>query len=314
MNRFEQIFAKIQCAERKKVAVAVAQDQEVLEAVRDAKAAGVVDAILVGDRQKIEEVAAEINLDIAGFEIVHQTNLERAALQAVQLVSSGKADMVMKGRIDTASLLRAVLHKEKGLRTGQFISHVAVFEVPGFDRFLFVTDPAFNMYPNLKAKIDILKNAVAVAHALGVENPKVAPICAVEVVNPDSPATTDAAILSKMNERGQITGCVVDGPLALDTAISERAAAYKGLSGPVAGKADIFLLANFEVANVMYKTLTYTSTAEYGGILVGTSAPVIVTSRADTHAAKINSIALAALVASQNSVVSEAKLEKHLGE
>lgn len=300
-NKFEQIFARIRTKEIKKVAVAVAQDEEVLEAVRDAKAGGIVDAILVGDREKIQAVAAKIRIDVTDFEIVHEPNQERAALKSVELVSTGKADMVMKGLIDTASLLKAVLHKEKGLRTGKLISHVAVFEVPGFDRLLFITDAAFNMYPNLKAKIDILKNAVAFAHAIGVENPKVAPICAVEVVNPDSPATTDAAILSKMNDRGQITGCMVDGPLALDTAISEHAAKHKNLSGPVAGKADIFLLPNFEVANVMYKTLTYTSNSKHGGILAGTAAPVIVTSRADSHQAKMNSIALAALVANKNS-------------
>ncbi len=314
IKRFDQIFAKIQNNNTKKVAVAVAQDEEVLEAVRDAKTAGAVDAILVGDKQKIQAAAEKIGLDITGFELIHQPNLERAALETVELVSTGRADMVMKGLIDTASLLKAVLNKEKGLRTGQLISHVAVFEVPGFNRFLLITDAAFNMYPDLKAKIDILKNAVAVAHALGVRNPKVAPICAVEVVNPDSPATTDAAILSKMNDRGQITGCVVDGPLALDTAISERAASHKGLSGPVAGKADIFLLPNFEVANVMYKTLTYTSKAKYGGILVGTAAPVIITSRADSHKAKVNSIVLAALVANQNGQLLSQNTEKHLGD
>jgi phosphate butyryltransferase len=203
----------------------------------------------------------------------------------------------MKGLVDTANFLRSVLNKEVGLRTGKLMSHVAVFEIEGFDRLIFLTDAAFNISPDLKAKIDILNNAVAVARAVGVELPKVAPICAVEVVNPDMPATVDAAMLSKMSDRGQIKGCIVDGPFALDNAISEEAAKHKGVGGPVAGKADILLLPNIEVANVMYKTLTYTTKSRNGGMLVGTSAPVILTSRTDSHETKFYSIALAALVA-----------------
>jgi len=297
MNNFEQIFQKITERESKKVAVAVAQDEPVLEAIRDAKVKGIADAILIGDREEIQLIAARIGMDLKDFTVIHELDEKQAALKAVELVSNGKADMLMKGLIDTASLLKAVLNKEKGLRTGRLMSHVAVFEVPGFDRLLLITDAAFNMYPDLKAKIDIIKNAVTVARAIGIENPKVAPICAVEVVNLDSPATLDASILSKMNERGQILGCVVDGPLSLDTAISEEAARHKGVSGSVAGKADIILLPSFEVGNVMYKTLIYASNSKNGGILVGTSAPVILTSRSDSHEAKMNSIALAALVA-----------------
>jgi phosphate butyryltransferase (EC 2.3.1.19) len=174
---------------------------------------------------------------------------------------------------------------------------LSVFEIPGFDRLIFLTDAAFNMYPDLKAKVDILNNSVQVAHAVGVETPKVAPVCAVEVVNPDMQATVDASILSKMNDRGQIKGCIVDGPLALDNALSEEAAKHKKVGGPVAGKADIIMLPNIETANVMYKTLTYTTNSRNGGILVGTSVPVILTSRADSFETKVYSIALAALVA-----------------
>ena len=216
---------------------------------------------------------------------------------AVELVSSGKADMVMKGLVDTATFLRSVLNKEVGLRTGKLMSHVAVFEIEGIDRLIYLTDAAFNTYPDLKAKKQIIENAVSVAHACGLEIPKVAPICAVEVVNPDMPATLDASLLSKMNDRGQIKGCIVDGPLALDNAISEEAAHHKGITGPVAGKADVLVLPNIETANVMYKCLTYTSRSKNGGLLVGTSAPVILTSRADSFETKVHSIALAALVA-----------------
>ena len=204
--------------------------------------------------------------------------------------------MLMKGLLETSTILKAVLNKEVGLRTGRLMSHVAVFEIPVFDRLIFITDAALNMYPDLKAKVDIISNAVSVAHSLGIKNPKVAPICAVEVVNPDMPATIDASMLSKMSERGQIKGCVVDGPLAVDNALSEEAAQHKKINSPVAGKADILLLPNIEAANVMYKTLTYTTNSKSGGIIVGASAPVVLTSRADSPESKLNAIALAALV------------------
>ena len=299
MKSFDDILSKLGQCGSKRVAVAAAQDQWVLEAIKDAKAQGLADAILVGDARKIAAISEKIGLDLADYEVVDEPVERQAALKAVELVSNGSADMVMKGLVDTASFLKAVLDKETGLRRGTLMSHVAVFEIPGFNRLLFLTDAAFNMYPDLKAKIDILNNAVRVAQAVGVEEPRVAPVCAVEVVNPDMPATIDASILSKMNDRGQIKGCIVDGPLALDNAISEEAAQHKQVTGPVAGKADIVLVPNFEVGNVMYKTLTYTAKAKNGGILAGAAAPVILTSRADTHKAKLNSIALAALVANR---------------
>ena len=296
-RNFDELLSKVREVKTKKVAVAVAQDEPVLEAVKSAKEQGIADAILVGDETKIQEVADNIGLDLSDYEIIHETDDKKAALMAVELVSSGKADMVMKGLVDTATFLRSVLNKEVGLRTGKLMSHVAVFEIEGIDRLIYLTDAAFNTYPDLKAKEQIIENAVSVAHACGIEIPKVAPICAVEVVNPDMPATLDASLLSKMNDRGQIKGCIVDGPFALDNAISEEAAHHKGITGPVAGKADVLVLPNIETANVMYKSLTYTSRSKNGGLLVGTSAPVILTSRADSFETKVNSIALAALVA-----------------
>lgn len=300
VRNFDEVLAKVKEGKVKKVAVAVAQDEPVLEAIKEAKLQGFADAILVGDKNEIEAIAEKLDMDISQFEIIHEPDKKAAALKAVELVSSKKADMVMKGLIDTATFLRSVLNKEVGLRTGKLMSHVAVFEIKGIDRLIFLTDAAFNTYPDLKAKVDIVNNSVQVAHAVGIEIPKVAPICAVEVVNPDMPSTVDASILSKMSERGQIKGCIVDGPLALDNALSEEAAKHKNVTGPVAGKADIMLLPNIESANVMYKTLTYTSPTRNGGILVGTSAPVILTSRADSFETKVNSIALAALVAQSN--------------
>ncbi|MGG7143947.1 phosphate butyryltransferase [Clostridium nigeriense] len=296
-KNFDDLLLKANSCSNKKVAVAVAQDEPVLEAIKLAKEKGIADAILVGDKVKIKKIADKIGMDLSEYEVVNEVNTTKASLEAVRLVSTGKADMVMKGLVDTATFLRSVLNKEVGLRTGKLMSHVSVFEIEGIDRLILLTDAAFNTYPDLKAKVQILNNSVDVAHACGIEVPKVAAVCAVEVVNPDMPATIDASLLAKMNDRGQIKGCLVDGPLALDNALSEEAAYHKGITGEVAGKADIILLPNIETANVMYKTLTYTAKTKNGGLLVGTSAPVILTSRADKFETKVNSIALAALVA-----------------
>ncbi|MCI6692153.1 MULTISPECIES: phosphate butyryltransferase [unclassified Clostridium] len=298
-KNFDDLLLRANEISNKKVAVAVAQDEPVLEAIKLAKEKGIADAILVGDMKAIKKIADKINMDLSDYEIVNEPNVKKASLEAVRLVSTGKADMVMKGLVDTATFLRSVLNKEVGLRTGKLMSHVAVFEVEGLDRLILLTDAAFNTYPDIKGKIQILNNAVDVAHACGIKIPKVAAVCAVEVVNPDMQATIDAALLAKMNDRGQIKDCIVDGPLALDNALSVDAAEHKGITGKVAGKADIILLPNIETANVMYKTLTYTAKTRNGGLLVGTSAPVILTSRADNFETKVNSIALAALVAEE---------------
>ena len=297
IKSFQEVIEKVREQKIKKVAVAVAQDRHVLEAIRDAKEQGIAEAILVGDKAKIEAIAAEISMNLSKFEIIDEVNSDVAALTAVELVSTGKADIVMKGIIETANFLKAVLNKSVGLRTGKLMSSVAVFELDKIDRLIFLTDSGFNMYPELKEKVDIVKNAVTVAHAVGIQNPKVAPICAVEVVNPNMPPTIDAAILSKMNERGQIKGCIIDGPLALDNALSQEAASHKGIVSEVAGKADILLMPNIEAGNIMYKSLTYTTDCKNCGLLVGTAAPVVLTSRNDSHEAKMYSIAMAALVA-----------------
>ncbi len=300
IKSFDEILNRVKTNGIKKVAVAVAQDEPVLEAIRDAKKMGIADAILVGERAKIEEAAVAIGLNINQFEIIDEPDNAQAAKIAVELVSSGNADMVMKGLVDTATFLRAVLDKEKGLRTGKVLSHIAVFEVPALQRIIIVTDAAMNIAPDLMTKKQILENAVGIARAIGIDMPKVAVIAAVEVVNPDMQPTLDAAVLSKMNDRGQIKDCIVDGPFAIDNAISEEAAEHKGIKSQVAGKADIILVPNIETGNVMYKTLTYTSNAKNGGILAGAAAPVILTSRSDSHESKMYSIALASLAAGQS--------------
>jgi len=297
IKSFEDVFQIVRKKEKKKIAVAVAQDEPVLEAIRDAVKNDIADAVLVGDKEVIKSIAENIELDLSKLEIIDEPNNIKACSLAVSLISSKKADMVMKGLVDTATFLRAVLDKERGLRTGKVLSHVAVFEVSALQRMIILTDAAMNIAPDLLAKKQILENAVQVAHALGMELPKVAPVAAVEVVNPDMPATIDAALLSKMNDRGQIKGCIVDGPLAIDNALSEEAARHKGIQSPVAGNADIILVPNIETGNAMYKTLTYTANARVGAILSGASAPVILTSRADSPESKLNSIALASLAA-----------------
>ncbi|MFA6942029.1 MAG: phosphate butyryltransferase [Clostridiaceae bacterium] len=297
IKSFDDVLKKAQHLGIKKVAVACAEDKPVLEAIKAAKEKNIADAILIGDREKILKILDELNMKEQDYQIVDEKNPKTASLKAVELVSSKKADMLMKGLIDTASFLRAVLDKEIGLRTGKLMSHVAVFETEKFDRLLFITDAAFNIAPDINAKVDILNNSVLMARAIGIDEPKVAPICAVEVVNPNMQATIDAAILTKMNDRGQIKNCIVDGPLALDNALSQEAAAHKNIKSEVAGKADIFLMPNIEAGNVFYKALTYASNCRNGGIVVGTAAPVILTSRADSFESKLNSIALAALTA-----------------
>jgi len=295
---FNDLVAKAGTGAMKKVSVAVAQDAPVLEAVKAAKERNIADAILVGDEAKIREIAASINMNPDDFEIINKTDTYEAALTAVKLVHDGKADMYMKGLIDTKSFLKSVLDKEVGLRTGKTLSHVCVFEVQGYDRLLFLTDVAFMTYPTLEDKVHIIENTVEIAHACGIECPKVAPVAAVEVVNPKMPVTVEAAELTKMNEEGKITGCIVDGPLSMDLAICPEAAQHKGAEGrKIVGDADIILFPDIHAGNITYKTLVHTAQVKNGNILTGTKAPVILTSRSDDFETKVNSLALGAVVA-----------------
>lgn len=296
ISSFAGVLAAVKNLPVRKVAVAVAQDEAVLEALQGAKAQGVADAILVGDKGKIEKVAGKLGIDAAGWHIIHEPDDIRAAYKAVQLVSSGQASVLMKGLINTADLLRAVLDKEIGLRTGRVLSHVAVYEIPGFERLLMVTDGGMNIAPGVKQKADIIDNAADLAHALGNKQPKVAVLAAVEVVNPDMPATIDAAVLAKMADRGQIKGAIVDGPLALDNALSEEAAQHKGIKSPVAGLADILLVPDIQAGNILGKSMVYIARGKMAGLIMGATAPIVLTSRADTHEAKILSLALGSIM------------------
>lgn len=295
---FEDLISRVSEFDMKTVSVAVAQDSAVLEAVKAAKERGIADAILVGDENKIKAVADEIGMDLNGFKIIHVADDIEASLTAVKLVHDGKADMYMKGLIDTKSFLKSVLDKEVGLRTGKALSHVCVFDIKGIDHLLFLTDVAFMPYPTLEDKVNIIKNTLEITEACGIANPKVAPLAAVEVVNPKMPVTVEAAELTKMCEEGRITGCVVDGPLSLDLAIDPEAAKHKGATDrKIQGDADILLFPDIHAGNLVYKALVHTAEVKNGNMLTGTKAPVILTSRSDDFETKVNSIALAAIVA-----------------
>ena len=295
---FDDLISKVNSCSLKTVSVAVAQDGPVLEAVREAKERNIANAILVGDEDKIKEVAAEIGMDLTGYEIIDEKDNYQAALKAVELVHTGKADMYMKGLIDTKSFLKSVLDKEVGLRNNRPLSHVCVFEIEGIKRLLFLADVAFMTYPTLEDKVAIIENTVEVCHACGIANPKVAPLAAVEVVNPKMPVTVEAEELTKMNEEGKITGCIVDGPLSMDLAIEPEAAVHKGATGrKIVGDADVLLFPDIHAGNLVYKTLGHTAKVKNGNIITGTKAPVILTSRSDDAQTKINSIALASVMA-----------------
>ena len=295
---FDDIFKKVGSVSKKKVSVACAHDSAVLEAVEDARAKGIADAILVGDKAKMEEIAKADGVDLSHFEVIDEPDNVAAARKAVELVHNGEADMYMKGLIDTKSFLKSVLDKEVGLRTDKTLSHVCVFELKGQDRLLFLSDVAFIPYPTLEDKVAIISNTVEIAEACGVSNPKVAPLAAVEVVNPKMPATVEAGELTKMNDEGKITGCIVDGPLSLDIAIDKEAASHKGAgSRKIAGDADILLFPDIHAGNLVYKALTHLCECRNGNVMTGTKAPVILTSRSDSKEVKVNSLALAAAVA-----------------
>lgn len=300
-KNFDELLSKVSTCGKKVVSVAAAQDKAVLEAVKAAKERGIADAILVGDEAKICEIAAELGMDLSEYEIINEPDVVEASLTAVKLVHDGKADMYMKGLLDSKTFLKSILNKEVGLRTGKALSHVCVFEIPGIDRLLFLTDVAFMPYPTLEDKVSIIEYTVNVAKACGVEVPKVAPLAAVEVVNPKMPVTVEADELTKMCEEGKIQGCIVDGPLSLDIAIDKEAAIEKGATNrKVQGDADILLFPDIHAGNLVYKAIVHmVPGVKNGCILTGTKAPAILTSRSDTFETKVNSIALAAVVAEE---------------
>ncbi|WP_099188608.1 bifunctional enoyl-CoA hydratase/phosphate acetyltransferase [Tepidibacter mesophilus] len=294
IKKLDQVISKVKSIQTMKLAVASAQDEEVLKAVFDARKKGIIEPILVGDTEKIKEIVKELNENIEGIELIEAKELKESAEIAVKLVSSKKADFVMKGLIDTSILLKEVLNKEYGLRTESLLSHVMVYELPSYHKLLILTDGGMNISPNLDQKYKIMNNAIQVGKSLELETVKGACIAAKEKVSDKMVATVDADQLSKM-EYGE--GVIVEGPLAFDLAISKEAAKIKNFNSEVAGDADIMLVPTIEVGNGIGKALTYMADGKSAGIIMGAKAPVVLVSRADTHESKLYSIAIGALIA-----------------
>lgn len=297
MKYLKELISLAKVKEAKTMSVAAAADLEVLEAVSEARKTGLINPVLVGNKELIEDIAKESNIDIKNMEIIDEKNDIKSAQTAVSLVREKKADFLMKGMLKTSDILKAVLNKETGIRGKGLISHVMLYEVPSYHKLIFLTDGGMVPYPVLQDKVGIINNAVSLAHAIGIKEPKVAPICAVEVVNDSMQATKDAAVLSQMNKRGQIKGCIVDGPLALDNAVSKAAAEHKNIKSPVAGDVDILLVPNIEAGNFLGKSLTYFAGAKNAGVVLGAACPIVLVSRADSMNSKLYSIALGSLLA-----------------
>ena len=268
---------------RKKLVLAPAQDQHSLGAI-----------IKAWKDNIIENICKSNNYDITGVRIVHEPNAEKSVETAVRMVSSGQADILMKGKIGSSTVLKCVLNKEWGLRTGNLLSHFALFEVDTYKKVIAVTDVAMNIAPTLHDKIAIVNNSVACLNRLGYKMPKVAVLGAVEMVNENMQATLDAALLSKMNQRDQIKNCIIDGPLAFDNAVSLESAQLKGIKSEVAGDTDLLLMPDIEVGNVLYKSLVFFAKAKVASIILGAMVPIVLTSRSDSEQAKFDSILLAA--------------------
>ncbi len=295
MNTFAQVIDAARAAGPARFVVAQAADASMLQALAEARRAGFARPILVGVRGEIEQAAREGSVDTGGWDFVQTGTRQDAAAESVRVVARGDGDILVKGFLPTADLLRAVLSRENGLSTGRTLSHVGVFRFSEVDRFYLVTDAALSIAPDYAQKIDIVQNAVDLAHRLGIPLPVVAILCAIETVNPDMPATVDAACLAKMAERGAIRGARVEGPLALDNAVSVEAARHKGIAGDLAGRADILVAPNIEAANILYKALIFFAKAEEAGVVMGARSPIVLNSRSDLVRNKLYSLALGAL-------------------
>lgn len=292
-SEFETLLESMRPASPRRVALACATDTNALSSVCVAHKMGFVNAILYGDENEIKNIATKHGLDISDFEIVHCNDELSAANAAVCAVRNGHADILMKGLIHTADILRAVLNRDTGIRGDGILSHVSVLYSPSRNRRLFLTDIAMVMYPDLEQKVNLINNAVSFARHMGVDTPRVAPLCAVETLNPKMPATVDADALCQMNERGEIANCIISGPISFDIAVSKSAAMAKGYTGSIHGDADILLFDNIEAGNNTIKAMVQFSDWIFGGVIVGARAPIIINSRSDSDTSKLFSIACA---------------------
>lgn len=290
IKNFEFFKEKIIDSEKKKIVLVGSEDREALISLKKAEKIGIADAILVGNKEITKKYCEELQIN---FEIIDSKTPESAVEIGVKLVNSGKGNILMKGLIKTSTLLKAVLNKDWGLRKNKLLSHICAMEIPGIERLLFVADGGMVIKPNLSEKIEIIKNSVEFLNNLGYVNPNVAVISAVEVVNNAIDSTIDAAILSKMGQRGQIKNCTIDGPLGIDNAINEKAAEIKKIKSKVAGKADLLIVPDINSGNFLGKSAIYLSKGTIAGVILGSRAPIVLTSRADEEKSKLNSIALA---------------------
>ncbi|OFI05776.1 phosphate acetyltransferase [Clostridium acetireducens DSM 10703] len=296
VTRLKELASILEKKHKKTLAVAVAQDKDVLKAVFKAVELNIIDAILVGDKEEIINICNENGLNEINVVIVDEKDKLKATAKAVELVSKGKAQFIMKGMIGTAPLLKAVLNKEAGLRGNNLLSHVMIYDVPSYHKLLFLTDGGMVTYPDLDEKVGIIKNTLKVTKALGIEKPKIAPVCAVEVVNSSMQDTIDAASLTLMNKRGQIKDCIIEGPLGLDNAISKEAAEHKGIDSKIAGDVDVLLVPNIVAGNFLGKGMSYFAGAENAGVIMGAKCPIVLVSRADSAKSKLYAIALGSIV------------------
>ena len=297
IKKLDDIFNELKSCDKKAVlSVAAAHDEEVLLAVKDACEMDIIKAILIGEEDKIRKIASEINFNLDNVEVIDESDLKLCAEKAVKLVSSGKADYVMKGLLDTSIILKEVLNKEYGLRTDSLLSHVMIYEVPLYHKLLILTDGGMNIDPDVSQKKKIADNAIKAAKSLGIDTVKVACLAAKEKVNPKMQATLDADELKSMCKDGMFgNGVIVEGPIAFDLAVSKDACKIKGYESEVGGDADILLVPNIETGNGIGKVLTYMANAKSAGIIMGAKAPVVLVSRADTHESKLYSIAYGAI-------------------
>ena len=295
IHKLSELTEKAKSKPKRRIVVAAAEDEPVLKSLRTAMNEGIVIPILIGDKAKIEKIAQTIDFDLSDVQIVHNDKGPNVSAQiAVSIVKKGEADILMKGFVSTGALLKAVLDKENGLRKGQILSHVAFFESPHYHKLLCVTDVAMNIDPDFDTKVHILNNAVEACHKIGITTPKVAVVAAVETVNPKMEATVHAAMMKTMNDRKQFTGCIVDGPLALDNAVNKEATLHKGIVSDVAGDCDVILVPNLEAGNMFYKALNFLGGATVAAVIMGATVPIVLTSRSDSDSSKMLSIALAA--------------------
>jgi len=296
-HSLDELVAAARARGPAQIAVAAGHDPDVIAALREAKEMGLAEGILVGNAEKINAMARDVGLTLWPDQVIDERDEATAARRAIGLVREGRASMLMKGKIGTATLIKAVIDREQGLRAGRQLSQVIVFQVPGLKRLMIMTDAAINIAPTLEQKAEICRNAIDVAHAIGIEKPNVAALCALEFVNPEMPATVDAAALSAMCWRGQIQGAYIEGPIALDVPLSRFAAERKNIDSPLVENTDVFIAPDIEAANILYRAILYFAKGESGGVVVGAKVPLILLSRAEPPATKVRSIAIGMHVA-----------------